>query len=750
MEAEAVVTYGTFGPAHARLGRLIYGLARRWYRWKYARHQIWESDSRFANERIAALKFRLARGETVHLAGVGVAGHNSGAALVEVSAKHGIKLISNDEEERFTAIKHCDLYPIHSLDVLTRRLSNIGKTPADLHAVLLSWDYAAITCLGYQTVAEHFPGSLALIKDGASTGWDFFHNGKAARRAPRRMGEQFGLPGPQPLIQMPHHENHAAFSFAMSPFNGCASPVMITVLDGCGDDGAISLYVAEQGVLRRLRHNQSLSDSLGAFYSIISSTQGGWTVLSSEGRYMGAVAWGDRDRLTNPFYRQLRQIFHFGPDGHVHVNRSLANWHRGGECDAYSQALRQAIGDPIPAKKMWNPDAVLRVEELEHADVTTRRVDLAAATQLVFEDVLFHIVDYLIRSTGSDRLVLTGGTALNCLANMHLLERYDQDWYRRNLGKKSRLHLWAPPTPGDAGVAMGAAYAFALRAGVRPGAPLQHAFYCGIAPDETEIHRALESHPDICCHPLGNLSERLTLEHVADSMARVVAADGVVGLYQGAAETGPRALGHRSILANPCNPHTLQTINRRVKYREPIRPLAPMLTLAAAKRYFKLSPGAADDEFNAYNYMVLAAHALPEAYERIPAVVHKDGTSRLQIVRQSHDSLAYAYLKAMGRRLGVEVSVNTSLNVGSPIVQSPDQALGALRRAQALSGLVMVADTGEAWFVWHSRSECPRAFSADSNQVFDGIHLERGTTSGSPGSALRTSSVNTPPRATSS
>ncbi len=707
-------TSSRIGPAHPRLGKLVYELTRRWYRWKYARHEIYEPDSSFAQERITALQSRLVRGETAYLAGLGVAGHNSGAALIEVSRQHGIRLISNDEEERFTGIKHCAEYPAHSLEMLKRRLGELGKTPADLHAVLLSWNYAGITCLGYQSIAEHFPRSIALGKEGAITGWDFLHNGKAARKAPGRLGEQFGLPGPQPLIEMPHHENHAAFSYAVSPFNHSAKPVLITVLDGFGDEGAISLYLAEEGRLRPLRQNRSLSDSLGAFYSIISSTQGGWTILSSEGRYMGAVAWGDRDRLTNPFYRRLRQIFHFGEEGQVQINRVLANWHRGGERDSYSQALRDVIGEPIPANKMWNPDAVLRVEELEHADATTARVDLAAATQLVFEDVLFHIVDYLIRSTGSDQLVLTGGTALNCLANMHLVERYDQHWYRRNLGKETELHVWTPPTPSDAGVAMGAAYAFALRAGVQPGEPLRHAFWCGLPADEVEIRQALESNPDIRYRSLGSIRERSTRAHVADCLARVVAADGVVGLYQGAAETGPRALGHRSILANPCNPHTLQTINRRVKYREPIRPLAPMLTLAAAKRLFKLSPGAADDDFNAYNYMVLAALALPEALQEIPAVVHKDGTSRLQIVREQSDPLTYAYLKAMGRHVGVEVSVNTSLNVGSPIVQTPEQALGALERAQALSGLVMVADDGEAWFVWHRRGACPAAFDAES------------------------------------
>ncbi len=109
---------------------------------------------------------------------------------------------------------------------------------------------------------------------------------------------------------------------------------------------------------------------------------------------MGAVAWGDGDRLTNPYYRSLRQIFHFGTEGQVRVNRMLANWHNGGERNPYTQLLREIIGDPIPPEKMWNPDAVLRVTETQHAAATRERVDLAAATQLVFEDALFHVVDH--------------------------------------------------------------------------------------------------------------------------------------------------------------------------------------------------------------------------------------------------------------------------------------------------------------------------------------------------------------------
>ena len=378
------------------------------------------------------------------------------------------------------------------------------------------------------------------------------------------------------------------------------------------------------------------------------------------------------------------------------------NWFHAGEFRPYNAATRKILGEPIPTSRMWNPDAVLNVDDVQHSAITRERVDMAAATQMVFEDALFHIVEYLIRSTGSDRLVLSGGTALNGLANMQLAEKFDHAWYRRNLGRETCLHLWIPPMPNDAGVALGAAYNFALQAGATPHQPMRHAFCCGLPPRRDEILQSFTADSTIGHLALGDTSVPENRESIADFVAFVLQRDGVLGIYQGAAETGPRALGHRSIIANPCNPNSLENINLRVKNREPIRPLAPMMTRAAAEQFFDLAPGAADDDYNAYNYMVLTVRAKPHARDVIPAVIHRDGTARIQIVRPEFDPFTHAYLKALGRRLGVEVSVNTSLNVGGPIAQSPTQALAAMKRAKALTGLVMISEEGEAYLAWHN------------------------------------------------
>ena len=660
-------------------------------------HQL---GSAFAEKRIAHVREKLIRGETVYLAGLGPPGtHNSGVALVEVSQATGPRLIVNNEEERFSGNKHTTEYPQASIDAMASTLRERGRDIGDIAAWLTSWDYPTLAGTLAGSVLEEAPQSFRLLRATEAAGFDRRRLDQMTR-TPKILGRQLGLAERVPLICMPHHDNHAWFSFAASPFADNDEPVAIAVLDGTGDRGSISLYVAEHGEMRRLYCNDSMFDSLGAFYSVISSTQGGWTWLSSEGRYMGAAAWGDMNRASNPYYGRLKEILHFGSDGDVRLNRALANWY----CDPfdhpYKPALIEILGEPLRPDQLWNPDAVLRVEDIHHRSDTKDRLDKAAATQLVFEDAMIHVVDHLLRLTGANRLVLTGGVALNAVGNMRLLEHFDEAWFASSQQRNARLHLWVPPTPGDPGVTIGAAWLFAHLAGAPRGAAMTHAFYCGSSPSHQDIADALQA-DDIASQRIGDVSTPDGREAVADLTAFMVAQNGVIALYQGAAETGPRALGHRSILANPCDAGARELLNERVKYREAIRPLAPMATLDAAQQYFDLNEGASDGNYNAYNYMVLTAHSKPQARSKIPAVIHADGTGRIQIVREEDDPLTYAYLKALGRRIGVEISVNTSFNVAGPIAQTPSQAIDTLRRSKGLDVVLLVADDGAVYAAWH-------------------------------------------------
>jgi carbamoyltransferase len=684
------------GPRHPKLGAAGFRAAR-WFSARLFRaagfHQL---GSDFADARIAHVRDKLRRGETVYLAGLGPPGtHNSGVALVEVTQANGPRLIVNNEEERFSGNKHTTEYPRRSIDAMVATLRGIG----DIDAWLTSWDYPTLAGTLARSVLEELPHSLKLLRTTEAAGFDGRRLDQMTR-TPKILGKQLGLAERVPLICLPHHDNHAWFSFAASPFADDDEPVAIAVLDGTGDRGSVSLYVADDGAMRRFYCNDSMFDSLGAFYSVISSTQGGWTWLSSEGRYMGAAAWGDMNRATNPYYIRLKDVLDFGENGEVRINRAMANWY----CDPfdhpYKSALIEILGEPLKPDQLWNPDAVLRVEDIHHRPDTKDRLDKAAATQLVFEDAMIHVVDHLLRATGASRLVLTGGVALNAVGNMRLLEHFNEAWFAKFQQRKASLHLWVPPTPGDPGVTLGAAWLFAHLAGAPRGDPISHAFYCGSAPSPEDIATALAA-GDIASQEIGNISTPEGRDAVADLMAFMVAQGGIIALYQGAAETGPRALGHRSIFANPCDPQARERLNERVKYREAIRPLAPMATLEAAQEYFDLLPGASDSGYNVYNYMVLTAQSKPHARAKIPAVIHADGTGRIQIVREEDDPLTHAYLKALGRHIGVEMSVNTSFNVAGPIAQTPSQAIDTLRRSKGLDAVLLVASSGVVHAAWH-------------------------------------------------
>ena len=244
------------------------------------------------------------------------------------------------------------------------------------------------------------------------------------------MRKQLGLSERVPLICLPHHDNHAWFSYAASPFADDGEPVAVAVLDGTGDQGSISLYVAENGKMRRLYCNDSMFDSLGAFYSVISSTQGGWTWLSSEGRYMGAAAWGDMNRASKSVLRAAARTSCIS--ARPAKSGSTARWPTGIAIRSTTPTrppLTDILGPPLKPDQLWNPDAVLRVEDIHHRPDTKDRLDKAAATQLVFEDAMIHVVDHLLRITGASRLVLTGGVALNAIGNMRLLEHFDEAWF---------------------------------------------------------------------------------------------------------------------------------------------------------------------------------------------------------------------------------------------------------------------------------------------------------------------------------
>jgi len=334
-------------PRHPRLAAAGFHVALPIAEHLFQSRHIYRSTSKLAQERLRDIARRLAADEAVYLVGIGIGGfHNTGVALVELTGDGGLQIICNNEEERFSGKKHTTVFPQASLDALLEIMQRAGIRPEQIAAFLTTYDYPVLVAAGVRTLLEEFPASVNLLRPGQSPGFDG-NQFMQGLEAPERLRRQFGYDRPVPLIAMPHHDNHGWFSYCVSPFARDPQPVMVAVIDGSGDLGSISLYIAQAGRLRQLRCNASLFDSLGLFYGVISSTQGGWTFLSSEGRYMGAAAYGDLDRSTNRFYSQLQNLLCLQADGEIYLNRSLANWPRRMFREPYTKELIDILGTPI-------------------------------------------------------------------------------------------------------------------------------------------------------------------------------------------------------------------------------------------------------------------------------------------------------------------------------------------------------------------------------------------------------------------
>ena len=364
-----------------------------------------------------------------------------------------------------------------NLKKIISRLQNKSQSKAsdvEILCCLSSWDYMSFSATWFDYLLSNFPYNIRLWLPSKSL--SSFIDMKAIINGPTKLLKDpilsSALVHKKKIFASRHHDNHAYMSYGISPFYKSEQPTMVLVVDGMGDDASISSYVSIRSpegnnILKFLGSNSSIFDSLGILYQVISSSQGGWTPLSSEGRYMGASAWGNFNRSTNTYYLQLRQIVTLRHNGEISLNKEYVNWHLDPSHKPYKQKLIDVIGKPILPSECWNPDNVLNVDNVQHAPATVERCDKAAALQMVFEDCIFHLVSSLILKTkrmfggiASNKLIWTGGCALNCVASMHLLEQFGKKFYERidmvtNLyvrkscgtdvhpGKRT-LHLWIP------------------------------------------------------------------------------------------------------------------------------------------------------------------------------------------------------------------------------------------------------------------------------------------------------------------
>jgi carbamoyltransferase len=649
------------------------------------------SQSRITRRLASEFQRRLSVGETLWLIGINSQAHDTGACLVSVDQVNGTKTVANYEEDRLRFEKHCAGFPEESIKAVYSDMLDIGVQPSDVFAGILPFDFPGVVAMGAYGAFSESSGIGVSILDRAfrrDAGVSF-----AEYLAPRALRRIIPAKPPIRILCVPHHEAHAWHSFAASPFAGESEPTLIAVMDALGDTSSTSFYRAVEDRIEPEFQNHSLWDSLGIYYAMMTSALGGWPLGQGEGRLMGAVAYGNYCRERNPYYADLRRIFSLDdPRGQLLLNRSMANWQVAGFERPFRQQLIEILGEPITPDDHWNPDYALDFEPDGITDALRVRLDRIAAAQLVFEDAVEHIVGAALKRTGARRLVMTGGASLNCMAIQRLVDLWPQ------------VKMWVSPTAGDAGAQMGGAFTFATSNGAPLTNPLPTVYLSGHAPTTSQIEHAISHRDSTVGREIGKVDTHEGVLEIAEILANLIAQGLLVGLVQGPGELGLRALGNRSILGDPRSTPLRNVLNRQIKYREGFRPIAPMMTLEAARKYFELPEALAANEYDALCYMAINLRATEAAYKKIPAVLHKDGSARIQVVRENDNPLAHAYLRALGRAIGCEVSVNTSLNVRSPIAGSADQALDTFVRTPLLDALLLVSADGCAQIVTHRKS----------------------------------------------
>src|SRR5256712_284839 len=453
------------------------------------------------------------------------------------------------------------------------------------------------------------------------------------------ISSHLGVPASR-ILFTEHHQSHAAAAFLTAPTRRAA----ILTTDGVGEWATLSIGHGERrpnGVTDiRLTREIRFPHSLGMLYSTFTAYLG-FAVNEDEYKVMGLAAYG-RPAMAD----RVRKLIRHTADGAFVLDMSYFEYQTTAT-RSYSSRFVDLFGPP---RQSYEPI------DLQTAD-GQRFADCAASVQRVLEDTLVDMTRALRQETGLPDLCLGGGVALNVVANARILA---ESGFER---------VFVPPAPGDAGCALGAAlYADRVYLGNPDRAVPDHPFW-GPAVDATELARAAREDDQA----VEELDEPALIERIADELA----AGRIVGWMDGASEFGPRALGHRSILAAPHSGEMRDRLNRDIKYREEFRPFAPVTPIEAADRYFELPPGGA----RLARYMSGVFPVRPEWRARLAAVTHVDGSARLQTLERDMAPRLYALLEAYGRRTGIPVLLNTSFNVaGEPIVNRALEAYSTFRR----------------------------------------------------------------------
>ncbi|MFN3077874.1 MAG: carbamoyltransferase [Alphaproteobacteria bacterium] len=471
-----------------------------------------------------------------------------------------------------------------------------------------------------------------------------------------RILEALGLSADK-LTFIDHHDAHMAAAFFCSDFDRAT----IVTIDGVGEYDTATWGVGDGTGLSR-RATVRLPHSLGLFYSAMTAFLG-FEVNEGEYKVMGMAGFGKPTQVDT-----FRSLFSLHDDGTFTLDQDWFNFLTPREVP-YRPAMLERLGPPRRPEAPFAtlredlPEGVSEAEASAILEESRHYADIAASVQKCAEEVILHMVNRAVAHTGIRNVCLAGGVALNSLANGRLI-------------REQGLRLYVQPAAGDAGSALGAALYWTHVIQGAPRAPALTSAYLGRAFDETAVASAVRD------SGFQNIEVCPDEDTLVERVATLLAQGSVIGWFQGRAEWGPRALGHRSILADPTSPRMKRIVNERIKFREPFRPFAPVVPLEAVHDYFECEPIVGDVR---PEFFMLAVHPVREEKRSIlPAITHVDNTARVQVVTPSSNPLFHRLLRAFEKHRGVPVLLNTSFNLrGEPVVDSPADAL----KTFALSGL---------------------------------------------------------------
>jgi carbamoyltransferase len=558
----------------------------------------------------------------MHILGFNCFAHDAAAAIIRDGEMLGLV-----EEERFLRKKHVGEFPKHSIQWCC---DIAGVKPGDLDHIVFYWDPKLAFRERVMHLLRYFPRSLELVVSR----W-----GKEApmKHLRQTLRDELGVTEKTKLHFAEHHLCHAASSFLTSPFEESA----ILTIDAAGEWDCTWMGHGRGLDMTPLK-TQHFPHSVGLVYGAVTEFLG-YRFASGEGKVMGLAPYGNPERYIDAF----RDILRLHDDGEYDVDLSYFAYHYRGRPKWFTKKFFKTFGEAIQ----------------DSSEPDQRAKDISAALQLRTEELGLHLGNWLQKKTGSKNICLAGGVCLNSVMNGRILLETDFD------------NVVVQPAANDAGTALGGCYWLWNTVMRQPRTYVFEHAYFGPWFEGDAIEKAIKA--KLAQGATGQFTggasaaDKTDWQRVADApkaAAEMLAAGKIIGWFQGRMEMGPRALGNRSILADPRTAEMKDVINKRVKFRESFRPFAPSVLEEKSGQYFETdypSP-----------YMILVYDVLPDKRDVIPAITHVDGTGRVQTVSKKTNPRYYRLIEQFEKLTGVPVVLNTSFNIrGMPIVLTPEDAI---------------------------------------------------------------------------